>query len=159
MKRETTQRSPRVPDADAISRFRDSPLVWLTFSGFGAYELYSSRLDAIGLKPGWVTAMAIIEQQPSITQSALGRELRINRASSMATCTRMEAVGLVIRTPLKGRNQIGLFLSEKGLELYEQALKIEGFLSEQLLQGIAKPKRESLIEMLRLITNRASVYP
>jgi len=159
MKPESTQRSPRVPDADAISRFRGSPAVWLSFAGSAVYELYSSRLESIGLKPGWVTAMAIIEQHPSITQSALGRELRINRASSMATCTRMEAVGLVIRTPLKGRNQTGLCLSDMGVELFEQALAMEAVMSDQLLLGIAKPERDALIEMLRLITNRAAVYP
>jgi len=77
----------------------------------------------------------------------------------MATCTRMEAVGLVIRTPLKGRNQTGLCLSDMGVELFEQALAMEAVMSDQLLLGIAKPERDALIEMLRLITNRAAVYP
>jgi len=153
------QRTPRVPDADAITRFRGSPGVWLTFAGSAVYELYSSRLVPIGLKPGWVTAMAIIEQQPNITQSALGRELRINRASSMATCTRMEAVGLVIRTPLKGRNQTGLRLSDKGLERFEEACAIEAQMIDQLLQGVTKPEREELIDVLRLIANRAAICP
>ncbi|WP_298287957.1 MarR family winged helix-turn-helix transcriptional regulator [Novosphingobium sp.] len=159
MKNENTQRTPRVPDADAILRFRNSPGVWLTFAGAAVYELYSSRLSPIGLKPSWVTAMAIIEQQPNITQSALGRELRINRASSMATCARMEEVGLVVRTPLKGRNQTGLCLSEEGLGRFKEACSIENALIDELLQGIAQPERHALIDLLRLITNRASLSP
>lgn len=159
MKLETTQCNSRVPDADAISRFSGRPAVWLSFAGSAVYELYSSRLASIGLKPSWVTAMAIIEQRPNITQSALGRELRINRASSMATCTRMEEVGLITRTPLKGRNQTGLCVSDKGVERFEQALAMEALMTEQLLVGITKPDRDALIEMLRLITNRAAVFP
>lgn len=157
MKVEKAHGTPRVPDADAISRFRDSPAVWLTFAGSAVYELYSSLLEPIGLKPSWVTAMAIIEQRPNITQSGLGRELRINRASSMATCARMEETGLVIRTALKGRNQTGLNLSENGRKKLDDACNIEREMIEKLLEGIPSINRNSLIEMLRLITNRSAI--
>lgn len=156
MNDETRQSTPRVPDADAIARFRERPGVWLTFAGAAVYQLYRSRLVPIGVKPGWVTAMAIIEQRPNITQSALGRELRINRASAMATCMRMEDAGLVIRTPLKGRNQTGLCLSVRGVESLGAACAIEAAMIDQLLEGVAKPEREALVDLLRLITTRTA---
>lgn len=146
-----------MPDPNSIARFRDSTGVWLTFAGSAYYSLYRSRLAPLGIKPSWVTALAIIEQRPNITQSALGRELRINRASAMATCTQMEDVGLIVRTALAGRNQTGLTLTSLGRARLDASCEIEDTLAQTLLQDIARSDRQAFVKVLRAVTGRAAM--
>lgn len=156
MKSEALKKQTRVPDANAIERFRDSTGVWLTFAGSAYYSLYRSRLAPLVMKPSWVTALAIIEQRPNITQSALGRELRINRASAMATCTQMEDAGLIVRTALSGRNQTGLTLTDFGRERLDASCRIEDGLAEALMEGIEQPDREVFVAVLRSVAERTA---
>jgi DNA-binding MarR family transcriptional regulator len=153
------QEKPRSPDAESIDRFRERPGVWLTFAGLAAYDLYRSRLVPIGLKPSWVTALAIIEQRPNITQSALGRDLCVNRASAMATSTQLESAGLILRTPLQGRNQTGLSITAEGRRRLDDACQIEESMMEALLKGISGRERKAFVDLLRTVASRASRMP
>ncbi|WP_172799828.1 MarR family winged helix-turn-helix transcriptional regulator [Croceicoccus bisphenolivorans] len=148
-----------MPDADGIARFRDRPGVWLSFGGAAFYSAYRDRLVPLGLRPSWVTALAIIEQHPGISQAALGRKLCVNRASSMATSVQLAEAGLVSREPLPGRNRTGLTITGKGLERLEAACLVEEQMIAGLMDGIPDQERAVFFSVLRTLAGRISRKP
>ncbi|WP_421848598.1 MarR family winged helix-turn-helix transcriptional regulator [Marinomonas sp.] len=149
MKKEKNQLVAQVADVHLIDKFSDRPGVWLSVTGSAYYQLYSQALSDIGLKPSWVTALALIEQFAGITQSELGRKLKINRASAMALATAMNDSDLITRTKLAKLNQTALNLSETGLNKLTQACDIETNISNQILENIDKMEREKFVTLLK----------
>jgi len=151
-----TSRSRRVPDAGAIAAFRERPGVWLTFAGSAYLSLYAERLQPLGLKPNWVTALAIVAEHPGITQSALGRALTINRASAMAVSALLESAGFLLRLPLPGRKQTALKLTDTGLQRVEEACAIEDGLRRMTFDRLPPDQVALLLETLKAITALAN---
>ena len=149
----------RVPDAQTIPLLCDRPGVWLTFAGSAFLALYAERLQPVGIKPGWVIALAIISEHPGVSQSALARELRMNRASAMALATTLEGEGLVTRKAKGGRNQMALSITEEGRRTLATACAIEGTLVEETMGWLAPDDRSSLLENLKRITSVANALP
>ena len=149
-------RSRRVPDAGAIAAFRDRPGVWLTFAGSAYLSLYAERLEPMGLRPNWVTALAIVAEQPGITQSALGRALTINRASAMAVSALLESAGLLVRLALPGRKQTALQLTEAGLQRLAEACAIEDDLRRAIFDRLPPDQIALLLQTLKAITALAN---
>lgn len=149
----------RVPDAQAIGAFRDRPGVWLTFAGSAFLILYAERLQPLGLKPNWVTALAIIAEQPGITQSGLARALRINRASSMALATTLESVGYISRAALAGRNQVALTVTSPGQRKLAEACAIEDDLVAATLDWLSPDEMATFVGILKRLTGIVRQLP
>lgn len=149
----------RVPDAQTIPLLCDRPGVWLTFAGSAFLALYAERLQPVGIKPGWVIALAIISEHPGVSQSALARELRVNRASAMALAATLESGGLVARSANGGRNQMALSITEHGRQTLTTACAIEGTLVEETMGWLTPHDRSALLENLKRITSLANVLP
>ncbi len=149
----------RVPDAEAIAGFRDRPGVWLTFAGSAFLILYAERLLPLSLKPHWITAMAIISERPHVTQSALARALRINRASAMALSVTLEDLGYVSREALPGRKQTALALTDRGEEQLEQGYAIADDLVAATMGWLDAEARASFVNALKRVTDLASNLP
>lgn len=151
--------SGRVPDAEEIPTLRDRPGVWLTFAGSAFLTLYAERLAPLALKPHWVTALAIIYEHPGVTQSSLARALRINRASSMALATTLEAGGLVTREALRGRRQTALRLTNLGRERLVEACAIEEQLVAATMDWLSPEELGFFVSVLRRVTRISSRAP
>ncbi|MEQ6333652.1 MarR family transcriptional regulator [Sphingobium sp. MK2] len=140
-----------VANVGALALFRERVGVWLSFTGAAYYKAYASELNRRGSKPSWVTAMAIIDQHPGITQSELGRYMAVNRASAMALAVEMEEAGLACRTLLPGRNKTALSLTEKGRASLEEGCHIEERLSQALLKDFTTEETKAFVRQLKLI--------
>ena len=149
----------RVPDAEAIAGFRDRPGVWLTFAGSAFLMLYAERLLPLNLKPHWIIAMAIISERPRITQSALARALRINRASAMALSVTLEDSGYVSREALPGRKQTALTLTDIGQQKLVDAYAISDALVTATMDWLDAETRSIFINVLKRVTDLASHLP
>jgi DNA-binding MarR family transcriptional regulator len=151
----STARTPHknrlVADVAAIPSLRNRPGVWLSFAGAAFYKRYAAELGREGLKPSWITALAIVQYSPGITQSAMGRWMAINRASAMALSVSIEEAGLLIRTPLSGRNQMALALTERGEAMLEKGCEIEDKLTKTVLKSIGEMDRQVFIDCLKRI--------
>lgn len=148
--------STYVPDADGIIRFRDRIGVWLSFAGAGFYAAYRDRLVPLGLRPSWVTALAIIDQHPGISQAALGRQLCVNRASAMATSVLLAEAGLVSRKSLPGRNRTGLTITTAGSERLNEACAVEEDMTARLMEGVSDEDRAVFFSVLRSMARRVA---
>jgi DNA-binding MarR family transcriptional regulator len=151
--------SARVPDAEAIAGFRDRPGVWLTFAGSAFLLLYGERLIPLQLKPHWIIAMAIISERPHITQSALARALRINRASAMALSVTLEDSGYVLREALPGRKQTALALTGLGEQKLVEAYAVSDDLVVATMDWLDAETRSIFLNVLKRITDLANRLP
>lgn len=145
-----------IPDVERIPRFRDRPAVWLSYGGAAVLGAYRARLEPLGLRPSWVTALAIVEEADTITQSDLARELRINRASAMAICQSMAENGLVLREALPGRNRTGLTLTVKGKECLQEACAIERSMVQDWMGSIPEADLDIFLDVLKKLVSRAA---
>lgn len=153
VKQAPPQISSYVPDANSIDRFRDCVGVWVSFAGSGFFGAYSDLLAPLGLRPNWVTAMATIEQEPGISQSALGRKLLVNRASAMELCVKLEEADLISRQAMPGRNRTGLTLTPTGAERLNEAFAIEARMTESYLEGVSESDRAIFLSVLRRLVS------
>lgn len=149
----------RVPDATSNPYLRERPGVWLTFAGSALLQLYGERLRPLELRPNWVVALAIIADRPGITQSALARALTINRASSMALATRMEASGFISRLAARGRQRTVLELTPTGHARLEAACGIEDELVVDVMGWLDEGGRRQLVEVLMQIVANVNARP
>lgn len=149
----------RVPDAEAIAGFRERPGVWLTFAGSAFLMLYAERLLPLKLKPHWIIAMAIISERPHITQSALARALRINRASAMAMSVTLEELDYVSREALPGRKQTALSLTSLGHQKLADAYAISDDLVTATMGWLDPETKATFVNVLKRVTDLASRLP
>lgn len=121
--------------------------------------LYAERLVPLKLKPHWIVAMAIISEQPHITQSALARALRINRASAMAQSVTLEDLGYVAREALLGRKQTALTLTSLGQQKLVEAYAISDDLVAATMDWLDPETRTIFVNVLKRVTDLASHLP
>lgn len=79
----------------------------------------NSRLSHLGLRHTDVAILVLIEANPRVTQSALGRALDVDRANLVPLVARLEARELLDRSPVDGRSH-GLSLSSTGEAFMKQ---------------------------------------
>ncbi len=116
-----------------------------------AAELHN-RLEPLGLRQVTVSLLFLVEANPDITASALGRQLEIQRANMVPLLKKMEEADLIKRRPIDGKSQ-GLILTENGQSVSLQAHKIVDDFESELLQRIPEPHREHLLPALNALWN------
>ena len=102
-----------------------------------------SWLGDAGLKIGEASVLLLINANPGITQSDIGRELGIHRANMAPMIAMLDRQGLVEREQVDGRSQ-GLRTSESGRELAERARRIMELHDAEMLAGAPEETRELL---------------
>ena len=104
------------------------------------------------LSPRLFSALAFVKAHPSLSQSALARQLGIERSGIVAMIDELEGRGYVIRKPVpKDRRRQALQLTPAGEEAYKIALgKVQAH-EARLLGGLDAGQREALISILQKI--------
>jgi DNA-binding MarR family transcriptional regulator len=108
----------------------------------------AGRLGAVGLRQSDVSVLMLIDANPGVTASAIGRQLDIQRANMVPLLKRLE--GLIDRVPIDGKSQ-GLELSAAGrARLGEARAVVEGFEAE-LLARVPAEHRAHLLPALEAL--------
>src|SRR5690349_17072842 len=108
----------------------------------------AGRLGAVGLRQSDVSVLLLIEANPGVTASAIGRQLDIQRANMVPLLKRLD--GLIDRVPIDGKSQ-GLELSQAGrARLVEARAVVETFEAE-LLARVPAEHREHLLPALEAL--------
>lgn len=100
--------------------------------------------------------LQVIGHNPGISQSALGRMLDIQRANMTPMAARLEARGLVRRTPSDGRS-LGLELTETGAALAAQARDIVEHFEAELTARIPEEHRPHFLPALLALWGAAAI--
>ena len=96
------------------------------------------------------SVMMVVHTNPGATLSAIGRMLDIQRANMTPLVARLEARGLIDRTPVNGRAH-GLSLSESGLAMQAEVSAIVDAYEKALLSLVPKALRPHLLPILHAL--------
>ena len=108
----------------------------------------AQRLGEIGLRQSEVSVLLLIDANPGVTASAIGRQLGIERANMVPLLKRLE--GLIDRAPIDGKSQ-GLALAEDGRARLGEARKVVEAFEAELLARVPEDHRAHLLPALEAL--------
>ena len=108
----------------------------------------AGRLGEVGLRQSDVSVLMLIDANPGVTASAVGRQLDIQRANMVPLLKRLE--GLIDRVPIDGKSQ-GLELSATGRDRLGEARKVVEAFEAELLARVPPEHRDHLLPALEAL--------
>jgi DNA-binding MarR family transcriptional regulator len=106
----------------------------------------------LALTPGQFGVLALIQANPGLSQSALGRAMGVDRSTVVGVIDRLEGSGLVRRAPhaSDGRSY-ALKLSAPGMRRFAEALKRVYRHEQRIAQRLSAGQRKLLLDLLRRV--------
>jgi len=108
------------------------------------------RFAVLGLRPSEASVLMVIDANPNITQSEIGRMLDIARANMAPLMARLSARELVRRQRVDGRSH-GLVLSSTGRSVTDKVKKAVAAHEKAVLSKIPPALREGMLAALRAL--------
>lgn len=112
----------------------------------------AQRFAALDLRPTEATVLLVIDANPNITQSEIGRMLDIASANMAPLVSRLADRELVERQPVDGRSH-GLALTSTGLSVTAKVKKTVDAHEEELISKIPVAQRKAFLAALRSLWN------
>jgi DNA-binding MarR family transcriptional regulator len=110
----------------------------------------AGRLAEVWLRQSDVSVLMLIEANPGVTASAVGRQLDIQRANMVPLLNRLEKVGLIERAPID-RKSFGLALTAPGRERVGKAKAIVEAFEAELIERVPGEHRAHLLPALEAL--------
>jgi len=110
----------------------------------------ATRLAGLALRPTEASVLLVIDENPGITQSEIGRMLDIASANVAPLAGRLRTLGLTLRTRVDGRSQ-GLSLSAAGQRLALRVRAVMRAHESHLLAKIPERQRRAFLGALRAL--------
>ena len=113
------------------------------------FDHFAEAFRDLELTPGQLGALALIQANSGLSQSALGIALGVDRSTVVPLIDRLEARGLVVRAASpKDRRSHALQLSAAGGRLLAQAEARVRAHESAIAQGLSEAERRTLLELL-----------
>lgn len=110
----------------------------------------AASLSDVGLRVTEASILMMIDVNPQVTQSEIGRCLGVKRANMAPLVSGLELRRLIERSPVDGRSQ-ALRLTAKGHELAQRGRDLVAAHEERIFAEIPDEKRRIMIEALKSI--------
>jgi DNA-binding MarR family transcriptional regulator len=110
----------------------------------------SARLSALELSPTDATVLHVIDANPNVTQSGIGRLLEIASANMAPLVSRLEKRGLIARERVDGRSH-GLVLTARGQTLADRIRRIMNTHEAALIAKVPTSQRAAFMAALRAL--------
>lgn len=110
---------------------------------------FVASLTHLDLKPTTFSALAIINENPDISQTDLARALSMERSNIVVMVDELQSRGLIVRNKVPtDRRVYALRTTTKGVSLfYEASLAVQRH-EEKLLEDFSPEERDLLVRML-----------
>src|SRR5688572_9755396 len=108
----------------------------------------AGRQGEIGLRQSEVSVLMLVDANPGVTASAIGRQLGIERANMVPLLKRLE--GLIDRAPIDGKSQ-GLALTPHGKARLSEARAVVEAFEDELIARIPPEHRAHLLPALEAL--------
>ena len=108
----------------------------------------AARLSPLGLRQSDVSLLMLVEANPRVTASAVGRQLDIQRANIVPLLKRLE--GLIDRVPIDGKSQ-GLELTAQGRAKLAVARRVVEAFEAELIARVPAEHRPHLLPALEAL--------
>ena len=113
------------------------------------FQDFSVSLQDCDITPGQFGVLVLIQANTGLNQTALGKALGIDRSTVVAVIDKLEAGGLVERTPaLTDRRSYALQLSRQGTDLLHRARSLVAEHEKRIAAGLTKADQDQLITLL-----------
>jgi DNA-binding MarR family transcriptional regulator len=118
-----------------------------------SFHAFARRLDQIDVSPGWFAVLALINENPGITQTALSRADTRDKSSLTPILDDLERRAMILRERLpSNRRSYSLRLTAAGVSLLNELMR-HARAHEAELDRLAAPiGKSSLIEILQKIS-------
>ncbi|MGX9962466.1 MarR family winged helix-turn-helix transcriptional regulator [Roseomonas sp. F4] len=114
-----------------------------------AFEAFHRLMSPLGLTPGRMGVLLLLEVNPDIRQTVLAEALRIKPSNLTVLLAALEAEGLVRRAEEAGNRRANLLrLTPAGRALLMRAKAAEAEVERQLTDSLTPPERAALISAL-----------
>ena len=111
---------------------------------------FSLSLRDCNITPGQFGVLVLVQANIGLNQTTLGKALGIDRSTVVAVIDKLEARGLVERTPaLTDRRSYALQLSPQGKNLLCHARNMVAKHEKRISKGLSKPDQVLLISLLQ----------
>ena len=134
----------------AVDPLKDLPGYALRRASAAAMQSLARGLRPLDLRPAEASVLMVIESNPNISQSEIGRMLDIAGANMAPLVGRLEKRELVERRPVDGRSH-GLQLTAAGRALNLRAKKVMQSHEEQLLRKIPANTQAAFLSALHAL--------
>ena len=115
-----------------------------------AMQKLARELAPLDLRPSEASVLLVIEANPNITQSDIGRMLEIAGANMAPLISRLEKREAVERQPVDGRSQ-ALALTSSGRALCQRAKKVMKAHENSLMARIPAGQRAAFVSTLQAL--------
>jgi len=113
---------------------------------------FAEAFRALDLTPGQLGALCLIQNNPGLSQSALGAALGVDRSTVVPLIDRLEARALVVRAPSpRDRRSHALQLSPGGLDMLGRAERRVREHEATIAHRLSEIERQTLLELLAKI--------
>jgi DNA-binding MarR family transcriptional regulator len=136
-----------VPIVDPL---KDLPGYALRRASAAVMAKLARRLAVLDLRPSEASVLLVIDSNPGVTQSQIGRLLDIARANMAPLTARLAARDLIVREAAGGRSH-GLTLSAPGRRLSQKAQRIVAQLEAELMERIPAAQRAAFLRALKAL--------
>jgi DNA-binding MarR family transcriptional regulator len=131
-----------------IDPMSDYPAYLLRRAAALAMGRLAAYLKALRLNPTDATVLNVIDANPNLKQSEIGRMLDIARANMAPLISRLAERDLIERQPVDGRSH-GLILSRAGRALIPRIKSAFAQHEDELMKDIPASQRRAFVAALR----------
>ena len=103
----------------------------------------AQELGSLGLRPADASVLMLVEANPGVTQSEIGRELAIQRANMAPLTARLDDRGLVARERVDGRSH-GLIATKAGRALCRDIRRVMDAHDARILSALPEDIRRAI---------------
>jgi DNA-binding MarR family transcriptional regulator len=110
---------------------------------------FMRAFDGTNMRPILVSILSVVEENPGVSQGAVGEVLGVARTNMVPLMTDLEAQGLLRRTPDSvDRRALAIRLTRKGKTLLRDCNKRIRTHEERMLGGLTQDERATLMTLL-----------
>jgi DNA-binding MarR family transcriptional regulator len=136
----------------ALAPLDDRLGFWLRLAQQSAFEAFHRAMAPLGLTPGRMGVLLLLEAQPDLRQAALAEALRVKPPNLAVLLAALEADGLIRRVEdARNRRANRLRLTPAGRALLRRAKLREAAVEAEISGGLDPATRAVLIAALRRI--------
>jgi DNA-binding MarR family transcriptional regulator len=125
---------------------------WLRLAQQAAFDSFHRAMAPLGLTPGRLAALLLLEAQAEMRQSAMAEALRVKPSNLAVMLDGLEAEGLIRRVEdAQNRRANLLRLTPAGRAMLKRAKAQEALVEAELAAGLSPAELATLIAALRRI--------
>jgi DNA-binding MarR family transcriptional regulator len=144
--------APPVTEAADLAPLSDKVGFWLRLAQQTAFETFRVAMSPLGLTPGRLGALLLLEANPDINQGSLAEALRVKPSNLTVLLAGLEQDGLVRRAEDSANRRANLLrLTPAGRALLKRAKAVEAEVEAALAAGLLPHERDALLVALKRV--------